>query len=113
MSYIRSSDLIHLIGDGLYPFTSLSLFALRPQPPTTFLLCLYECDFFFSIFFKGVPWWSSGQDSVLSLLWAQVQSLVRELGSWKPCGVVKNFFFFLAISDTLQYLSLSGLFHLA
>ena len=29
----------------------------------------------------GIPWWSSVYVLVLSLLWAQVQSLVRELGS--------------------------------
>ena len=28
---------------------------------------------------KGIPWWSSGKDSRLSLLGAWVQSLVREL----------------------------------
>ena len=33
----------------------------------------------------GIPWWSSSQDSVLSLPRAQVQSLVGELGSHKPC----------------------------
>ena len=37
-----------------------------------------------------IPWQSSGQDSELSLLGAQVQSLVGELRSCKPHGVAKN-----------------------
>ena len=34
---------------------------------------------------RGVPWWSSGWDSALSLPGAWVQSLVEELRSCKPC----------------------------
>ena len=39
---------------------------------------------------KGVPWWSSGWDSVLLLLRTLVQSLVGELRSNKPCGMAKK-----------------------
>ena len=39
---------------------------------------------------EGIPWWSSGKDSALSLLRARVQSLVRELRSCKPCSVAKK-----------------------
>ena len=38
----------------------------------------------------GVPWWSSGWDSVLRLPRARVQSLVGELGSHKPHSVAKK-----------------------
>lgn len=38
----------------------------------------------------GLPWWSSGMDSVLSQMTAQVQSLEEELGSCKPHSVAKN-----------------------
>ena len=34
----------------------------------------------------GIPWQSSGQDSALSLLRAQVRSLVGELRSHELCG---------------------------
>ena len=37
-----------------------------------------------------IPWWSSGQASVLSLPRAWVQSLVGELRSRKPRGVAKK-----------------------
>ena len=33
---------------------------------------------------QGLPWWSSGEDPVLSLQVAQVYSLVRELRSHTP-----------------------------
>ena len=36
MFYIRSSDLIHLIPESLYPFPNFSLFQ-TPSPPDTFL----------------------------------------------------------------------------
>ena len=39
---------------------------------------------------KGVPWWSSGWDSVLLLLRTLVQSLVGDLRSNKPCGMAKK-----------------------
>ena len=39
---------------------------------------------------RGIPWRSSGQDSALSLLRAQVQSLVGELRSHKPCSTAKK-----------------------
>ena len=38
----------------------------------------------------GIPWWSSGYNSVLSLPRAWVQSLVRELKSHKPRGAAKK-----------------------
>ena len=38
----------------------------------------------------GIPWWSSGWDSVLSLPRARVQSLVRELRSHKAHRVAKK-----------------------
>ena len=38
----------------------------------------------------GVLWRSSGQDSVISLLWPRIQSLVGELMSCKPCGTAKK-----------------------
>ena len=38
----------------------------------------------------GIPWRSSGEDSKLSLLGAQGQSLVRRLRSQKPCGLKKK-----------------------
>ena len=48
------------------------------------------CSFIQEIFTEGIPWQSSGQDSMLSLLKAWVQSLVRELRSHKPCSKVKK-----------------------
>ena len=39
---------------------------------------------------SGIPWWSSGQDFTPSLLRMWVQSLVRDLRSHKPYGVVKK-----------------------
>ena len=39
-----------------------------------------------------MPWGSSGQDSVISLLWAKVPSLAGELGSHKPCSMAKKIF---------------------
>ena len=39
---------------------------------------------------QGIPWWSSGWDSVLSLPRAQVQSLVRELRSCKSHSTAKK-----------------------
>ena len=39
---------------------------------------------------EGISWWSNGQDSVLSLPMAQVQSLVRELRSHKLWGIIKS-----------------------
>ena len=56
-----------------------------------FLLCLPS--FSASIDRKaheGIPWWSSGQDSVLSLPKVQIQSLVRKLRSYKPCGMARE-----------------------
>ena len=38
---------------------------------------------------KRIPWWSSGQDSALSLLRVRFKSLVRELRSCKPYGVAR------------------------
>ena len=35
----------------------------------------------------GLPWWSSGLDSMLPLQGAWVQSLVRELRSFRPCRI--------------------------
>ena len=40
--------------------------------------------------FSGLPWWSSGQDSVLSLQRSWVPSLVGELRSPKLCGAAKK-----------------------
>ena len=39
---------------------------------------------------QRIPWRSSGKDSAFSLLRVQVQSLVRELRSHKPCSVAKK-----------------------
>ena len=39
---------------------------------------------------SGIPWQSSGQDTVLPLTGARVQSLFRELRSCKPPGVAKK-----------------------
>ena len=39
---------------------------------------------------KGIHWWSSGWESVLSLVWAWVQSLIRGLGSHKPQRMTKK-----------------------
>ena len=39
---------------------------------------------------SGLPWWSSGYDSMLLLLGVQVQSLVWKLRSHMPRGVAKN-----------------------
>lgn len=36
---------------------------------------------------QGILWWSSGYDSMLPVLRAQFDPLVRELRSLKPCGV--------------------------
>ena len=38
----------------------------------------------------GYPWWSSGQNSVLSLSRVQVQSLVGELNPTSPVAKKKN-----------------------
>ena len=48
---------------------------------------IWRIKIFFKIFFfgGGTPWWFS-QDSALSLQRARVQSLVRELISWKAQG---------------------------
>ena len=53
---------------------------LQPPLPSVYLqlICLKRV--------LGLPWRSSGQDSVLSLLWARVPSLVRELRSCTLCG---------------------------
>ena len=40
--------------------------------------------------FRGIPWWSSGQESVLSLPRARVQSLVRELRFHKLRGAAEK-----------------------
>ena len=42
--------------------------------------------------FRGVPWWSSGWGSALSLPVDWVQSLVKELRSCKPCVRAKKRF---------------------
>ena len=39
---------------------------------------------------QGIPQQSTEQDSLLSLLWAQVQFLVKELRSHKPYRVAKK-----------------------
>ena len=39
---------------------------------------------------EGVPWWASGQDSALSLLWPWIQSLVREPRSHKTYSAAKK-----------------------
>ena len=39
---------------------------------------------------EGIPWWSSGQDSALSLPKFWIQSLVRKLRSYKPCGIARK-----------------------
>ena len=41
-------------------------------------------------YLEGILWWSIGYNSTLSLLRAQVQSLVRELGSHKLYGQNKQ-----------------------
>lgn len=38
----------------------------------------------------GILWWSSGEDSVLPLQEAWVQTLVGKLRSRKPCGAAKK-----------------------
>ena len=63
---------------------------------------------------KGVSWQSSGQDSMLSLLRAQVQSLIRELGSCKPHGTAKKrrewlFFLLLVVRQGPETVLSSGL----
>ena len=47
---------------------------------------------YLNVVLKGSPWQSSGQDSAFSLLWAWVQSVVRELliSSCKPCNAAKK-----------------------
>ena len=47
------------------------------------MFCLERC-------FMGIPWWSSGQDSILLLLRTQVWSLVGELGSLKLHDMAKK-----------------------
>ena len=44
--------------------------------------------------YGGIPWLSNGWDSVLSLLRAQVQSLVKELRPWQGSQKRILFFFF-------------------
>ena len=53
---------------------------------------LWKNVFFFFPLKKllGIPWWSSGYRILLPLEGTQVQSLVRELGSHKPCGQKKK-----------------------
>ena len=56
-----------------------------------FILILYLCGSFPKLGkFSGIPWWSSGSDSKLPLLRAQLQSLVGELKSHKPRGAAKK-----------------------
>lgn len=43
-----------------------------------------------SKWFRGSPWWSSGQDSALSLPRMQIQSLIEELKSYKLHGMAKK-----------------------
>ena len=38
----------------------------------------------------GLPWWSSGENSVLLMQEVQVQFLVRELRSHMPLGMTKK-----------------------
>ena len=40
---------------------------------------------------EGLPWWSTGLDSVLSMQGTQVQPLAGELRSHMPCGAAKKF----------------------
>jgi len=37
---------------------------------------------------SGIPWWASGQGSMILLLGAQFRSLFGELKFHKPCGAV-------------------------
>ena len=39
---------------------------------------------------KEIPWWSNGWVSTFPLQMAQVQSLVGEIRSCKPCGLAKK-----------------------
>ena len=55
----------------------------------------------------GIPCWSSGQDSTLSLQRTWVQSLVGKRRSHKLCGMAQNFFFpFLKLSYNLRTVKL-------
>ena len=44
--------------------------------------------YFFKKEIWGIPWWSNGQDLVFSLSGPCVPSLVGELRSCKPCGIL-------------------------
>ena len=56
ISYIRSSDFIHLTTESLHPLTNLSLFHPTPLPPNPWklfpTLCLYEFNFFKDFAYK-------------------------------------------------------------
>ena len=58
------------------------------------------------VLFLGIPWWSSGQNSVLSLLRAQAQSLDGELRSHKPRSATKKKNLFLSNSGEEQKLNI-------
>ena len=51
---------------------------------------------------QGVPWWSSGQDSMLLLPRAQVQFLVGELRSCKLCSAAKKKFFSINLKEGIK-----------
>lgn len=56
----------------------------------TLQICVSHISFYLTLKSKlGIPWWSSGYDSVLSLPGFWIQSLVRELGFHKLQGAVK------------------------
>ena len=60
MLYIRFSGLIHLITEGLYPFTNLFLFHLPTSPPQPCFYSVFEFHFIFMylfiyLLFKATP----------------------------------------------------------
>ena len=67
----------------------LHLFFLKDP---AYISCTPRCGYLlsFKIINMGIPWWFRSQDSILSLLRAQVQSLVGELGSLRPHGAAKE-----------------------
>ena len=68
-----------------------SLQKIIPFPPSDWLPGqLFPFIPSIKIGLPGIPWWSSGQDSLISLPRAQVRSLVGILRSYKPRGADKK-----------------------
>ena len=67
----------------MHPLTNIFPFPSTSQTLETTILLFV----FMSSVFEGLPWWSSGLDSMLPLQGVQDRSLVRKLGSViLPCG---------------------------